>query len=710
MIELDIRSILLTGWLACFVGVLALSATCLNSNHRRYLGFVTCSNVTLMMGLALIMLRGIVPDTLSIIVGNTLAFVWAVLTWAACYRLLHRPFSWAAIILPIAVFAGLIGWYHLIQERTDVRILVYAVGFSLFMLLAAYQLIVRRHGLSIGSKGPALLIAGLCITYALLSLVRAWVTIGDTAPQAFLGSAPIHGVIVLVMFALHLALMLAFLWLSQRVTEIQLVNANEQANQASKVKWQFLSMLSHDLRTPLNIINGSIKGLRKDPLSESQAMWTEQAMHAVKSINRLANGVLELERPQKTAVTETLVVSDFVAELQGLYEPFIKSKGLEFSIRVAPDVASIWSLPAGKVSRVVMNLLDNGIRHTQFGSISIEIGVTDVTDSQFLTIRVSDTGCGIPQDEQSRIFTTFYQAAHKEPEKEGLGLGLSICKTLTDEMRGVLDVSSEVGQGTTFTLRLPSVFSSVQSALRKTSDCLNCIVVDDIAVNRMILAQGLNTHGHQVLGLDNGDQTIQALAINTDVVFLDMQLEHESGLDVVRQIRALPQSVGRVPVIGFSAMSLEAVRELYPMQEFDGFLTKPYRDAELSTALSNAMHHDRRPVLDAPTLANFRAVMGTADFSKAIEAVGQQISELLFEIGQSPEDAKLKSLHKLKGVAGLWTFHRVYRVASRFERQIQHYGQITGNLTELRYEQAQAIAWLKVHAFSDDCQVSKGKE
>jgi signal transduction histidine kinase len=254
-------------------------------------------------------------------------------------------------------------------------------------------------------------------------------------------------------------------------TNEALVDMNRRLDEATRAKSEFLAAMSHDLRTPMNSILGFsgilVRGLA-GPLNEEQHRQIGMINNSGKHLLELINGVLDLSRieagtmPLEISETKVAWLVELVA---GTMLPLAREKGLELSCDVTPESGTITS-DATRVEQILLNLLGNAVKFTDSGHVTISAG-RDGSDHLF---EISDTGCGIRPEEMERIFDDFYQGGCPGLAKEeGTGLGLAVARRIAEALGGSIGVESTVGEGSTFTLRLPAVIKAASDGVVASS-------------------------------------------------------------------------------------------------------------------------------------------------------------------------------------------------------------------------------------------------
>jgi signal transduction histidine kinase/CheY-like chemotaxis protein len=248
---------------------------------------------------------------------------------------------------------------------------------------------------------------------------------------------------------------------TRRESEEALRRAKAEAEQANRVKSEFLAKMSHELRTPLNAIAGHLQLLEMGlhgPMSEAQRHALDRIDRSQRHLLSLINDVLNLARIEAGRVDFQIVdldLGEVVADLAPLIEPQLAAKSMRYHVRL-PEKAVIVRADREKLQQILLNLLSNAVKFTPAGgTVTIDVGRRAGTDD-VVFVRVSDTGRGIPRDQLESIFEPFVQVdVHRTRTTEGVGLGLSISRDLARGMGGNLRARSEVGKGSTFTLTLP---------------------------------------------------------------------------------------------------------------------------------------------------------------------------------------------------------------------------------------------------------------
>ena len=376
----------------------------------------------------------------------------------------------------------------------------------------------------------------------------------------------------------------------------ELRQALERAQAAEKARSTFFSIVSHDIRTPLNAILGYSELLQYGVSSQDERNEALQSIRASgTTLLQLVNDVLDLAKldaGKMTLLPEPVQLSHLTDEVFSSFRLAARGKKLKLVNRTA-DVPTIM-LDEHRFRQILFNLVGNAVKFTARGSVTVAASYTGTT----LEVAVADTGCGIAPDMLARILDPFVQVqdpSHSADRAGGSGLGLSICRSLVEVMGGELLVESELEKGSTFRVRIPEIVTVEEkpdeaagakpsSALKKVPK--HVLVVDDSPVNRAVLTAFLKRAG--VASIDQAGDGQEALAkIEAaakakhphDFIFSDLWMPNMNGLEFIEQLRADPR-FERLPVFALTA-DTEFHRDART-DRFTGILLKPLTFAKLT--------------------------------------------------------------------------------------------------------------------------------
>ena len=391
-------------------------------------------------------------------------------------------------------------------------------------------------------------------------------------------------------------------------TQRQLIAAREAALEASRAKSEFLSSMSHEIRTPMNAVLGMADMLSESDLSTEQRHYLDIIRSNGVTLLHLINDILDLAKVESGRLSFEEVdfdireLIDTVGETMGVRA---HEKHLELASYVAADVPHNLVGDPVRLRQVIVNLLSNAVKFTDHGEVvlSVEMAHPDTgTGTASVRFSVTDTGIGIAHDKINSIFGAFTQADSSTTRKYGgTGLGLTIVKRLVEMYRGQITVESEPGKGSTFSFTAefktrPAPVTVALNAVSVDLAGMRILVVDDTAVNRVILREALTSRGVLVTCVECGQAAldeIDRVAAGGNLyraVLLDCRMPGMDGIEVARQIRHRGTGPHDRPIIlMLTSDDLGATMARAREVGVDIFMIKPIRRADLFEALNRAL-------------------------------------------------------------------------------------------------------------------------
>jgi PAS domain S-box-containing protein len=388
----------------------------------------------------------------------------------------------------------------------------------------------------------------------------------------------------------------------------QVRQAKEEAERANKAKSEFLSRMSHELRTPLNAILGFGQLLESADLQPNQRERVVQMMKGGRHLLELINEVLDISRIEAGSMPislEPVHVESALTDVLDLIAPLAAERGISLE-RPSKEAADKYVLADNqRLRQVMLNLLSNAIKYNREGG-KAKVSFAETSPGSLL-ILVTDTGKGIPEDQQRKLFTPFERLGAEQSAIEGTGLGLALSKLLIEAMGGTLGVESEPWIGATFIVKLALVDApsarSLTSAAGAGSVAMSehdgptrtILYVEDNPSNLKLVEEVLATRpGIRLVSVMNGNLALElAQQHRPDLVLLDLHLPGVPGEAVLRRLRADPETK-RVPVVVVSADATDQSVEKLLASGANAYVAKPFEIDEF-LAVIDEVFSERQP-------------------------------------------------------------------------------------------------------------------
>jgi len=416
-------------------------------------------------------------------------------------------------------------------------------------------------------------------------------------------------VLFIIVFIVLLLLLLA-LYKNNKYREIaneelkkaneELKSAKEMAEEASQLKTQFVSTITHELRTPLYGVIGITNILLDEHKELTNSPHLKSLKFSAKYLLSLVNDILQINKiEEKRIVLEHLIfnLTDEITTIKNSLD-FIANKGNnELVIEIDTDIPEFLIGDKLRLSQILMNLVSNALKFTKNGTVTIfaDLERTEGT-MNYIAFKVTDNGIGIAKEDQEKIFDKFVQIERKEEDYQGTGLGLSIVKRLIELFNSNIHLESEINVGTTFSFTIGFEFDEEKSKEiinninvdLSDGQLFNILVVEDNKINQMVTKKIIERSNLKCTIVDDGYAAMVALDRELfDIVLMDINMPLINGFETTRKIRAKGINI---PIVALTAFDQQEITEEAFSAGMNDIIVKPFEPAKLFKVISNQIH------------------------------------------------------------------------------------------------------------------------
>ena len=493
--------------------------------------------------------------------------------------------------------------YNLVTKGLSYNIMFYT---SLTYLALILVYIARIYIKTKQDHNKALPFAFLVIIYSIALLANKYIIILDV--QTFI-------------FAFTLLIMYFTIENPDAKLVTELEAAKAEAERANAAKTDFLTKVSHEVRTPLNAIVGFAATLDEVETLDEARENAQYIVSASKNILELVNGILDISKLEENKVeiinTEYSLVKE-CEEIIRYIEPRISGKPIIFKRTIARDIPKVLVGDKGKIKDIITNLLNNAIEYTKEGYIDLNISCINKENTTSLVISVEDSGVGISQKNVEKLFDKYSKFDDSLNSGDASGLELSITKNLVELLGGRIIVQTAQGAGTKFTVYLNQEIAAVQqlpeeidteeeieeeviddnSVLDLTGKKI--LVVDDNNLNLKVAVNFIKEYGAEIDTCTSGNECVSFINEGKvyDIIFMDDMMPKVSGTETLHILQQIPSFNQKVIVL--TANSIEGVRDKYLEAGFEDYLSKPIIKMELERILRKHLNNKAQRVIFDP--------------------------------------------------------------------------------------------------------------
>ena len=499
------------------------------------------------------------------------------------------------------------------------KIILYYLIMVMFLVLLPLDL-VNENGMAYSTGIATYFLYGVCVIYSLIWLIIIFkgkkklgkkiipfISFITCLAIMLVARALIPGLLLNSFSSAFATILMYFTIENPDIKMIEQLNiARDQAEKANAAKTDFLSNMSHEVRTPLNAIVGFSNLLLDDESVPDKAKdEVRDIIMASDNLLEIVNGILDISKIEANKleiVNNEYSTKKVIDELVALSKGRLGDKPIEFKTNFDKSLPPVLYGDAGRIKQICVNILTNAIKYTKEGWIEFKISSVKKDNICRLIISVEDTGIGIKEKNIDKLFNKFERLDIEDNVTiEGTGLGLAITKKLVDLMHGKIVVQSVFGKGSKFTVCLDQRIVENPTIKVETEKILNeeivvnnkkVLLVDDNKINLKVAERLLESYGIKTESVDSGFACLDKIKAGEkyDLIMLDDMMPRMSGVETLKKLKEIPDF--NMKVVALTANALTGMKEKYLADGFDNYLAKPINKDELNKIINKYLNDD----------------------------------------------------------------------------------------------------------------------